>query len=207
MGCAIGSAAAYQHAQIVIERNEPLAAHTAHPTGHTHHFFHLAKAVERNDTGGAGKCSNCAPGKVAGRRSGRGKAETREHRGGDISSNACMQLGYFDSRLFSEDRTLLCGFLNRADANSSTGSAGNSRSGPLEFPCPSIMIGRMTGRGGMRTGRHGGRGTPSNRASGEAGSRPATIRHTLSDYDWYTQPRSLQTAANRWWHSHMSLVP
>ena len=38
----------------------------------------------------------------------------------------------------------------------------------------------------MRTGRHGGRGTPSDRASGEAGSRPATIRHTLSNYEGYT---------------------
>ena len=85
----------------------------------------------------------------------------------------------------------LCGFLNRADANSRTGSAGNSRSGPLEFPSPSIMIGRMTGRGRMQTGRHGGRGTPSNRASGEAGSRPAIgIRQSLSGYDGYTQIRT-----------------
>ena len=125
-----------------------------------------------------------ACGEVAGRRSGRGKAETREHRG-EISPrmHAC------NSAISIADYSPnpLCGFLNRADANSSTGSAGNSRSGPLEFPSPSIMIGRMTGRGRMQTGRHGGRGTPSNRASGEAGSRPAIgIRQSLSGYDGYT---------------------
>ena len=37
---------------------------------------------------------------------------------------------------------------------------------------------------------YGGRGTPADRASGEAGSRPAFgIRHTRSDYDGCTQRR------------------
>ena len=52
------------------------------------------KALPLHRRGRKRACGGGACGEVAGRRSGRGKAETREHRGGDISSNACMQLGY-----------------------------------------------------------------------------------------------------------------